>query len=122
MQSGFDRVAHETGLADALRHADLVLTGEGRLDAQSASGKAALGVARLAREAGSIVVALAGGIQDDPGGVSPLLDGAFPIHREPRPLAVALSPELTEREIRATAHAVASLVGAATRDTGGAHG
>jgi glycerate kinase len=53
----------ETGLREKLRTADLVLTGEGRIDAQTAFGKTALGVATLARAAGVRCIAVAGGVE-----------------------------------------------------------
>ncbi|WP_261793361.1 glycerate kinase, partial [Pseudomonas aeruginosa] len=59
---GIELVAELAGLADALVGADLVLTGEGRLDAQSLHGKTPVGVARIARQAGVPVVALAGSL------------------------------------------------------------
>ena len=49
LRPGFDVVAEATGLARAISTADLVLTGEGRLDEQTLEGKAPLGVLRLAR-------------------------------------------------------------------------
>jgi glycerate kinase len=49
-----------TGFADAVRGADLVVVGEGRLDAQSLRGKGPIGVAAQARAAGAEVVAVAG--------------------------------------------------------------
>lgn len=58
--SGFQIVADAVGLADALREVDLVVTGEGSLDAQSLRGKVVMGVARLAQEAGVPCVAVAG--------------------------------------------------------------
>ncbi|VFT58243.1 Putative glycerate kinase [Pseudomonas aeruginosa] len=61
---GIELVAELAGLADALVGADLVLTGEGRLDAQSLHGKTPVGVARIARQAGVPVVALAGSLGD----------------------------------------------------------
>ncbi|WP_405504180.1 glycerate kinase [Streptomyces anulatus] len=57
---GCDLVAETVGLAEALAGADLVITGEGRLDLQSASGKVVSAVARLARREGAPAVALAG--------------------------------------------------------------
>lgn len=53
----------ETGLADKLDGADLVITGEGRIDAQTAYGKTALGVAKLARAAGVACIAVGGGVE-----------------------------------------------------------
>ena len=57
---GIDLVIDAVGLADRLRGADLCLTGEGALDASSAFGKTAVGVARLARSLGVPCLALAG--------------------------------------------------------------
>jgi glycerate kinase len=62
VESGFELVAAVTGVADAVRGADLVITGEGSLDAQSLAGKAPAGVAELARRAGVPVAAVAGRI------------------------------------------------------------
>lgn len=62
IEAGFDIIAGVTGLADAIAAADLVITGEGRLDTQTAEGKAPAGVARLARAAGKPVIALAGSV------------------------------------------------------------
>jgi glycerate kinase len=61
---GIDLVIDAVGLRDRLRGADLCLTGEGSLDASSAFGKTAVGVARLARELGVPCLALAGMIGD----------------------------------------------------------
>ncbi len=59
---GINLVIDAVGLASRLAHADLCLTGEGALDAQSAFGKTAAGVARLARSLGCPTLALAGTI------------------------------------------------------------
>ena len=65
LRPGFEIVAEAVGLDDRLEGADLVLTGEGRLDAQSLSGKTPVGVMRRARERGIPVIALAGSLGDD---------------------------------------------------------
>ena len=62
---GVDVVMEETGLRDKVAGAGLVLTGEGRIDAQTAFGKTALGVARLARAAGVPCVAVGGGVEPE---------------------------------------------------------
>jgi glycerate kinase len=62
---GVEVVMDETGLRDKVSGADVVLTGEGRIDAQTAFGKTALGVARLAREAGVACIAVGGGVEPD---------------------------------------------------------
>ena len=60
MRPGIDLVLELVGFDQAVQGADLVVTGEGALDAQSLRGKAPLGVARAAAEHGVPVVALAG--------------------------------------------------------------
>ena len=62
LEPGVTVVARAVGLTEALRGADLVITGEGAIDRSSAGGKTAVGVARLAREQGIPVIALAGTI------------------------------------------------------------
>ncbi|BDX18272.1 MULTISPECIES: glycerate kinase [Halopseudomonas] len=59
---GIELVAELAGLAEAVHGADLVITGEGRLDGQSLHGKTPVGVARIARAAGVPVIALAGSL------------------------------------------------------------
>lgn len=60
---GAPLMAEITGLPAALDGADLVITGEGRVDGQSAAGKVVSAVAALARERGVPAVALAGGVE-----------------------------------------------------------
>ena len=59
---GFEVVAEETGLAERLEGADLVVTGEGLLDAESFNGKVVGGVCELAERLGVPVVAVAGAV------------------------------------------------------------
>ena len=59
---GIELVAELSGLAQAMQGADLVITGEGRLDGQSLHGKTPVGVARIAQAAGVPVIALAGSL------------------------------------------------------------
>jgi glycerate kinase len=53
------------GFDDKLGRADLVITGEGRIDAQTAFGKTALGVARQATKAGRPCIAVGGGVEPE---------------------------------------------------------
>ncbi len=62
---GFDLVAEEVRLAERLEGADLVVTGEGFVDAQSFEGKVVGGVAALARELGVPVLVVCGQTFDD---------------------------------------------------------
>lgn len=60
LRSGFDMIADLTGLEKAVGRADLVITGEGSLDAQSLSGKGPVSLARMARRLGKRVIAFCG--------------------------------------------------------------
>ena len=70
---GFEVVAEETGLAERLEGADLVVTGEGRLDAESFDGKVVGGVAGLAQRLGIDVVAVVGETAADAPATIPVL-------------------------------------------------
>lgn len=63
--SGFDAVAAAIGLAERVARADIVLTGEGRLDTQSAWGKSVAGIAQLAQAAGRPCIAVCGLVEGD---------------------------------------------------------
>ena len=64
LRPGFEIVAGATRLRERLRGADLCITGEGRLDASSLSGKAPVGVGRLCKKLGVPCVALVGSTGD----------------------------------------------------------
>lgn len=61
---GFDLVARRLGLVEAMQWADLVITGEGRLDHQSLEGKGPHGVVELARASGKSTAAFCGSLGD----------------------------------------------------------
>jgi glycerate 2-kinase len=60
LQPGFDVVAGVVALEEKIKSADVVITGEGKLDSQTLEGKAPAGVARLARKFGKRVFAVVG--------------------------------------------------------------
>jgi glycerate 2-kinase len=62
LRPGIDLVMEATGFDDKLARADLAITGEGRIDAQTAFGKTALGVARRAAARGVPCIAVGGGV------------------------------------------------------------
>jgi glycerate kinase len=80
LRPGVDLIAELVQLEAALHNADLVVTGEGRIDAQTARGKTPVGVARLAKQHGIPVIALAGSIGPGAETLSPHgIDAIFPI-------------------------------------------
>lgn len=96
-QAGVEVVAELVGLADAVKGADLVITGEGRFDAQTLRGKTPFGVARVAKQHGVPVVVIAGTLGD---GYQELyghgIDAAFAVTSGPMTLeqACAEAPRL----------------------------
>lgn len=99
---GIDAVLDRSGFDEALRDCDVVVTGEGMMDGQTAGGKAPLGVARRAQAAGVPVVAVVGGRADDLDAVYEQgVDLVLPIVRRPMDLSHALDPSQTRANLRA---------------------
>ncbi len=74
VRPGFDIVAEMTGLRERLRGADLLVSGEGRLDRQTVYGKAVAGAAAMAREEGVPALVVAGSLGEGWEEVSALVD------------------------------------------------
>ena len=93
LESGVGMVLKEINLKDDIRDADLVITGEGRLDAQTVMGKAPIGVAHLAKEYGKPVIAFSGAVTREAGLCNQHgIDAFFPIMRGVVSLQEALDP------------------------------
>jgi glycerate kinase len=91
LKSGIELVMETVDLEDRIRTADLVITAEGAIDHQSASGKTLAGVAALARGQGIPVIGLAGKLGHDLSALNRLgLTAAFSIVSEPATLTEAL--------------------------------
>ncbi len=111
VRPGVEVVAELVGLAGALETADLVITGEGRADEQTLAGKAAMGVATLARPRRTPVILLAGGL----GTGAEALDAAMalslvqPIPDRPMELGAAMAD--TERLVANAAARMARAIG-----------
>lgn len=100
LRSGVETVLDLIGFDERVRDVDLVITGEGNMDEQSAAGKAPVGVARRAKRYGKPVVAVVGGRADN-------LDAAYgqgvdlvlPVCRRPMDLELALDPREAEANL-----------------------
>ena len=105
---GFDLVAEALGMADRLKSADLVVTGEGSLDVQTLGGKGPAGVAAMAKAAGIPVVAVAGRIEDT---ARPLFDACLSLESFGLPVAesIARAPELVTALVAEHADLLAGL-------------
>ncbi|ELY4721645.1 glycerate kinase [Cronobacter sp. 153480017-3] len=108
LRPGIEIVIEFLGLAQAVRDADLVITGEGRLDSQSIHGKTPVGVARVAKQFQRPVVAIAGSLTPDYQIVHEHgIDAAFSVIDRIVTLQEALDD--AERNLRVTARNVAAL-------------
>jgi glycerate kinase len=65
VRPGIEIVVEAVGLDSAVRDADLVITGEGRIDSQTIQGKTPIGVARVAKRYGKPVIGIAGCLSSD---------------------------------------------------------
>ena len=91
MTSGIELVLRHNRFRDKLAGCALVITGEGKLDAQTLSGKGPLGVAQLAKAHGVATIALCGGLAVDEGALRAAgLAAALPIVDAPMSLEAAL--------------------------------
>lgn len=111
LESGIEIILRETRLEDYIKDADLVITGEGRLDSQTVMGKAPIGVASLAKKYGKRVIAFSGCVTDDAEVINEHgIDAYFPIMRGVVTLEEALKKENAKRNLEATAYQVFRLL------------
>lgn len=83
LKAGVQIVVEAVRLAEQAKEADLVITGEGRMDSQSAHGKTPIGVAKTAKRFGKPVIAIVGSLREDYEVVYEQgIDAVFPIIRQ----------------------------------------
>ncbi|MBO7218103.1 MAG: glycerate kinase [Clostridia bacterium] len=108
---GVELVLMKTKLENFVKDADLVITGEGRLDSQTVMGKAPIGVAKLAKKYGKRVIAFSGCVSEDAEVINEHgIDAYFPIMRGVVTLEEALKKENAEKNLEATAYQVFKLI------------
>ena len=110
LKSGVSLILEETNLSEKMQGADLVITGEGRLDEQSAMGKAPIGVAKLAKTQGIPVIAFAGAVAEGAKSCNQAgIDAYFPILRGISTLEEAMEKETARRNLEDTVEQVIRL-------------
>ena len=114
LRSGIDMVLEAIGFEEAIQGADLIITGEGKMDGQTVKGKVISGIASIARKHGIPVMAIAGIMDMTESDIRSLgLAAAFPIGPRPEDksgLEHAMRPETASRNITDTvARALESL-------------
>lgn len=111
LQSGIELILRLIHAEDYMKEADLVITGEGKLDFQTAMGKTPIGVAKLAKKYGKKVIAFVGVVDNEAIAVNAKgIDAFFPILDQIRPLEEALSEENTKANLRRTVSQVINLI------------
>ncbi len=111
LTSGFDLIADLVHLRERIAVADLVITGEGRMDAQTLHGKGPMGVADMARELGKPIAAFAGAIEAEDQ-LRTRIDLLCAIKPKEMPLAEAMQrgPELLVAAVIAQSPAIRDLL------------
>lgn len=111
LESGINVVLEATNLEESLENADYVITGEGRLDNQTAMGKAPVGVAKLAKKHGACVIAFAGSIAKGASECNHAgIDAYFPILTQVITLEEAMNKETAKANLTQTAEQVFRLI------------
>ena len=111
LESGVQIVLEEIHLEKDIQDADLVITGEGKLDFQTAMGKAPIGVAKLAKKFEKKVIAFTGCITEDAKKCNEEgIDAYFSIINKPMSLMEAMDKENAKKNMIATVEQVFSLI------------
>jgi len=111
LKSGIEIVLEETEMENHIKDADIVVTGEGRLDSQTVMGKAPIGVAKLAKKYGKKVIAFSGCVTKEAEICNEHgIDAFFPILRSVCTLNEALNKTNAYNNLTATAYQVFRLL------------
>ncbi len=111
LTSGVKIILEQTKIEEKIKNADIVVTGEGRLDSQTAMGKAPIGVAKLAKKYGKKVIAFSGCISDDAEILGEHgIDAFFPILPRILSLEEAMNPDNAYNNLKNTAYQVFRLI------------
>ena len=111
LESGIKIVLEETKLEEYVKDADIVVTGEGRLDGQTVFGKAPIGVAGIAKKYNKMVLAFSGCVTDDAVACNDHgIDAFFPILRKVCTLQEAMEGENARANMIATVEQVFRLI------------
>ena len=111
LESGVSYLLDAIHLEDEIKDADIVITGEGKLDAQTAMGKAPAGIAAMAKKHGALVLAFTGATSEDAEACNKAgMDAYFSICRGPMTIEEAMKKETAEQNLRMTVHQVFNLI------------
>lgn len=111
IKEGIYLILDKIHFKDIIKDADIVITGEGRLDKQTVNGKAPIGVAKIAKSLGKKVILLAGGIDDELDSYNSYgIDAYFSIIRNITTLENALNKDNAFNNISKTSEQIFNLI------------
>lgn len=111
LSAGISYILDKLNLDDEMKDADIVITGEGKLDAQTAMGKAPAGVASMAKKHGALVLAFTGATSEDAEACNKAgMDAYFSICRGPMSIEEAMEKETACQNIHMTVKQVFNLI------------
>lgn len=102
MRPGIDTALDIIGFPAMLKDADLVITGEGKLDRQTLSGKAPMGILRCALRSGVPVVAIGGAVEEADSLTAAGFAAVLSVQQRALPLVEAMKPEVAANNVSAT--------------------
>ena len=109
LQRGIEMVLDAIDFNNTIRNADLIITGEGKIDFQTAKGKTAAGVLSRAKQKGIPVVAIGGCVELCESVEQMGFAGIYPILEEQVPLEIAMQPKFAAANIEKTVKKILSL-------------
>ena len=107
LKPGIDIITEKIELEKSIKGSDYVITGEGRIDFQTAMGKTPSGVAKLAKKYGIPVIAIGGSVDDEIGNIYECgITAAFSIIDSPMTLNEAMDTKNAQRLVEKTAEQI----------------
>jgi glycerate kinase len=111
LESGIKIIMDVTNMRDKIRNSDIVITGEGRLDSQTAMGKAPAGIASIAKEYNKPVIAVSGSVSKGAEQCNQKgIDAFFPILRNIIPLETAMRKDVASDNLSDTIEQIFRLI------------
>lgn len=111
LRLGIEIVMEQLNVEQELKNADYLITGEGKLDTQTAMGKAPVGIASLAKRHGVTVIALAGSLEADAKRCNDYgMDAIFSITNAPISLQQAIHPQTATQNLKNTTEQIFRLI------------
>jgi len=107
LKPGIDVVINQTGIEAAIKDADIVVTGEGRLDVQTVMGKVPIGIAKIAKKYGLPVIAFCGCVGDGAEICNQHgINAYFPILRSITTAEDTMNPDIAKKNLADTAEQI----------------